>query len=70
MDRPPSKSKYPLPTPPESNGDRRFTLGLVVDVRSALLAHNYPEFTGTDLVELELALFRFLYAPREGSSRG
>lgn len=50
---------YPLPRPAD---DPRFTFGLVVDVAKALTDRGYPQPTGRDLVELNQALFRFLYA--------
>jgi hypothetical protein len=45
----------------EGGGDKRFTLGLLVDVVEVLVRHGYPKPEGADLVRLELALFRFLY---------
>lgn len=51
---------YPLPRP---ETDPKFTFGLVVDVADALTSRGYPPLTGLDLVELQQALFRFLYAP-------
>ncbi|MGW2862535.1 hypothetical protein [Streptomyces sp. NPDC001205] len=52
---------YPLPVP-DGEGDPRFTLGLVLDVRAALEAHGYPEIShGLDLLDLRQALFRFLH---------
>ena len=52
---------YPLPRP---DHDIRFTLGLVADVADVLVAHGYPHVNGgRDIVELQQALFRFLYEP-------
>lgn len=50
---------YPLPRP---DHDPRFTLGLVADVADILVRHGYPRIEfGGDVVELQQALFRFLY---------
>jgi hypothetical protein len=50
---------YPLPRPA---ADDRFTFGLLIDVLDVLETHGYPRpAAGGDLVELQLALFRFLY---------
>lgn len=56
-----SERVYPLPRPAE---DARFTIGLILDVAGALEEHGYlsPAAHPGDLVELKLALFRFLYA--------
>jgi hypothetical protein len=60
VDRPPRT--YPLPRPDD---DSRFTFGLVLDVADVLTAHGYPPLSGggDDHVQLQQALFRFLYAP-------
>ncbi|OAA28232.1 hypothetical protein UG55_1006205 [Frankia sp. EI5c] len=51
---------YPLDPPAE---DPRFTLGLTFDVARLLESHGYPAITsGADLLELQMALFRYLYA--------
>lgn len=51
---------YPLPRPKE---DPRFTNGLAFDVAKVLAEHGYPKITeGRDLIELQAALFGFLYA--------
>lgn len=51
---------YPITPPPDD--DPRFTLGLAIDVAGVLEAHGYPEITGGgDFVELQQALYRFLY---------
>ena len=51
---------YPLPPPAD---DPRFTYGLLFDVADVLAAHGYPRaMAGADLVNLQLALFGFLYA--------
>lgn len=50
---------YPLPRQAE---DPRFNMGLLIDVARTLKEHGYPRITeGRDLVELQQALFRFLY---------
>lgn len=54
-----SARAYPLNPAPED--DARFTRGLSIDVADVLVRHGYPEPTGLDWVELQLALFRFLY---------
>lgn len=54
-----SDSVYPLPRPDD---DPRFTLGLILDVRSVLTKHGYPApESGADLVRLQQAMFGFLY---------
>jgi hypothetical protein len=45
--------------------DARFTFGLLYDTAKTLEAHGYPMPTGDDLVELQQALLRFLYARPE-----
>jgi len=46
----------------EGDDDPRFTFGLLADVAKVVESHGYPPVTsGLDLVELHLALFRFLY---------
>ena len=43
----------------------RFTFGLVLDVADVLERHGYPPVqTGRDLVDLQQALYRFLYVER------
>ncbi|MFJ8857058.1 hypothetical protein ACIRD8_01355 [Streptomyces sp. NPDC102451] len=54
-----SDRSFPLSPQPED--DARFTRGLSIDVADVLVRHGYPEPTGLDWVELQLALFRFLY---------
>ncbi|KFU82924.1 hypothetical protein SAMN04489729_4246 [Amycolatopsis lurida] len=42
--------------------DTRFTFGLVLDVANVLTAHGYPPLAGgADHVDLQQALFGFLY---------
>jgi hypothetical protein len=54
---------YPLPRP---DNDPRFTYGLLFDVRQVLIDHGYPHVdNGRDLVNLQLALLRFLYGPAD-----
>ena len=50
---------YPMPAPED---DPRFTIGLVLDVAKVLEQHGYPPVrAGLDIVDLQQALFRFLY---------
>ena len=50
---------YPLP---RTVDDPRFTFGLVLDVAEVLTRHGYPQpATGVDLVDLQQALYRYLY---------
>jgi hypothetical protein len=53
-----SARNYPLARPAE---DPRFTFGLTMAVAEVLTDRGYPALTGGDLVELQQALFRFLY---------
>jgi hypothetical protein len=49
--------------------DPRFTLGLVIDIIKVLTGHGFPPITaGGDIVQLQLALFGFLYGPAGGIS--
>lgn len=51
-----------FPITPLPEDDPRFTLGLALDVAEVLHQHGYPQITcGADVVELQQALFRFLY---------
>jgi hypothetical protein len=50
---------YPMPAPGD---DPRFTFGLLIDVLDVLQTHGYPRpAAGGDLIELQQALFGFLY---------
>ncbi|MEV8510822.1 hypothetical protein [Dactylosporangium sp. NPDC051484] len=57
--------------PQDGDGDPRFTFGLVLDVAKVLAAHGYPDLSnpavarGGDLVDLQLALYRFIYGDKE-----
>lgn len=63
MTGPETDRTYPLPRPDD---DPRFTFGLMLDVRQVLTDHGYPTIDhGRDLVDLQLALFGFLYGPGE-----
>lgn len=54
--------QYPITPAPDN--DPRFTFGLAKDVADVLETHGYPKITaGLDFVDLQQALFRFLYAP-------
>jgi len=50
---------FPLPKPAT---DARFTFGLTHDIARRITGQGYPELTGRDFVELQQALFGFLYA--------
>lgn len=53
---------YPL----SAGQDPRFTLGLALDVAAVLEQHGYPPVrAGLDLVDLQQALYRFLYVGNE-----
>ncbi|MER6049721.1 MULTISPECIES: hypothetical protein [Streptomyces] len=57
------RKEYPVVP---DGGDSRFTIGLLHDVRMVLESHGYPEISnGLDLVDLQQALFRFLYGTSE-----
>lgn len=54
--------QYPITPAPDD--DARFTFGLAKDVADVLEAHGYPKITaGLDFVDLQQALFGFLYGP-------
>jgi hypothetical protein len=53
-----SDRTYPLPAP---ESDPRFTFGLTYRVAKALEAAGYPLIDGVDFIELQQALYRFLY---------
>ena len=59
--------QYPIrPRPAE---DSRFTLGLALDVAKVLKEHGYPAVTsGRDFLELQQALFGFLYGGPDGEA--
>ena len=58
-----SDHEYPLP---RTEDDPRFSMGLLIDVIKVLNGHGYPPITkGRDIVELQQALFGFLYAKPE-----
>lgn len=55
-----AERQYPIRPRPEN--DPRFTLGLALDVAKVLKDHGYSEITsGRDFLELQQALFGFLY---------
>lgn len=55
----PTERAYPLPRPDD---DPRFTMGLLIDVCDVLTKHGYVRPShGLDLVDLQSALFEFLY---------
>lgn len=55
---------YPVLGPGPGQDDKRFTFGLMLDVATVLKQHGYPEINGLDFVDLQQALFRFLYKDR------
>lgn len=60
------------PIRPRPDDDPRFTRGLMHDVAQVLADHGYPPVEhGLDLVDLQQALYRFLYVDRwiEGGAR-
>lgn len=61
-----SARAYPLPRP--ADDDPRFTVGLHLDVAKVLQEHGYPKPSGVDLVDLGMALFRFVYAAEDQSA--
>lgn len=59
---------YPTPRP-ESGGDPLFTFGLTFDVAEVLAKHGFPEIArAEDLVNLQQALFKFIYDAAPASS--
>jgi len=59
-----TERQYPIR--PRPDGDPRFTFGLTVDVAEVLERHGYPKITaGLDMVDLQQALFGFLYGTTE-----
>jgi hypothetical protein len=51
---------YPISRPDST--DRRFTVGLALDVAAVLARHGYPPLTtGADLLRLQQALFTLIY---------
>jgi hypothetical protein len=53
-----STRNFPLARPAK---DPRFTFGLAVAVAEVLTDRGYPVLTGSDFVELQESLFKFLY---------
>lgn len=52
---------YPLARP-RTGQDRRFTLGLALDISNVLAAHGYPPIaTAADLMRWQSALFTTIY---------
>ncbi|MCW0214392.1 MAG: hypothetical protein OJJ54_13615 [Pseudonocardia sp.] len=52
------KRNYPVP---EQEHDPRFTIGLLFDVERLIVSAGYPPLENMDRVDLQEALFRFLY---------
>jgi len=44
-----------------TDSDPRFTIGVIYDVAKVLEEHGYPKLEKADFVELQQALFAFLY---------
>lgn len=58
----PIKTERQYPIRPRPVEDPRFTFGFALDVAKVLKDHGYPEITsGRDFMELQQALFGFLY---------
>lgn len=58
------------PIRPRPDEDPRFNLGLTIDVAQVLADHGYPPIEhGLDLVDLQQALYGFLYGDRDGGAR-
>ncbi|MGC1211982.1 MAG: hypothetical protein WA890_12045 [Micromonospora sp.] len=54
-------TNYPVP---HYDPDHRLSFGLLVDLRTVLLRHGYPELTTADLDDLKTAVRSFIYGPR------
>jgi len=62
-----SARAYPIRPRPDE--DPRFTIGLALDVAKVLKDHGYPPVTaGLDIVDLQQALYRFLYVGPDGEA--
>lgn len=60
-----SDRSYPIPRP-ESGDDRRFCLGLALDISKVLADYNYPPITtGTDLIYWQQRLFTTIYQEKQ-----
>jgi hypothetical protein len=60
-----SARQYPIRPRPDE--DSRFTFGFALDVAKVLKEHGYPAVTsGRDFLELQQALFGFLYGGPDG----
>jgi hypothetical protein len=57
----PTAYNFPLP---QDDADKRMTFGLVLEVAEVLKRHGFPDITAMDHVDLQMAVFRFLYGPR------
>ena len=62
-----------FPITPRPASDSRFSFGLVLDVARVLAEHGYPDLTdpaagrSRDFVELQQALYRYIYVGEEVS---
>lgn len=52
------EQNYPLTRPAD---DKRFNFGVMCRVAAVLTEAGYPQLSGRDMVDLQSALFRFLY---------
>lgn len=62
----PAVAERAYPIQPRPDDDDRFTRGLTIDVAKVLTDHGYPTVAnGLDFVDLQQALYRFLYGDRD-----
>jgi len=52
------RQTYPLAG---TSSDGRFSFGLTYDIAKVIEAAGYPPVRGADIIELQQALYRFLY---------
>ncbi len=60
---------YPVPADIEVDGvsySRMFTAGVWIDVVEVLKRHGFPQPTGMDIVDLQMALYDFVFTKRRG----
>lgn len=55
-----SQPTYPIPRP-EHGDDRRFCLGLAIDISNILTRYGYPPITAADCVYWQQRLFTTIY---------
>lgn len=56
--------EHNYPVKPGDGNAERFTAGLWIDVAKVLRDHGYPDFQGADLVDLQMALYDFVFGHR------